>query len=276
MLPSRPTRSLDRPDVPVGTKHVAARSQPAGKANPHRHTQPRGVTRFLMAAAAVVVIGIVGGAFVTLQSLARDPERPLFSPAPALAGVLPSGTPKPWATRHPAGTAVPDKTKPPAPTRRPDRSPRPRPSTVAYVNPGPSFLPDGRIVYTLRGDEYEDVDVPDSGTFTERPDGSVLLETIRLYSYQLILTYALPEDVIPVGKTITRVDTRVCGSGEGDFWETYGPEGGDTLEHEVSAPGADGCWHYEKAPGFDTSVIAIIRLGSKMTIEKVEYTITVE
>ena len=144
------------------------------------------------------------------------------------------------------------------------------------MNPGPSLLPDGRILYTLRGDEYDDVDVPEDGKFTEKPDGSVLMETTRLRSYQLIVTYVLPDDVIPPGSRITRIDTRVCGSGEGDFWETYGPEGGDTLEQEVSAPGADGCWHYQNAPGFDTSVIAIIRLQSKMTITKVEYTVTVQ
>ena len=229
----------------------------------------------VMFAGFVVVAAVIAGAFVALQSGGRDPEDLLPRPEDALVALASSSTDKPWSTRHPAGTQAPAKTKPPAPTRRPDRSPRPRPSVIPYVNPGPSTLPDGRIVYTLRGDEYDEVDVPGNGTFIERPDGAVTLETTRDYSYQLVVTYYLPEDAIPAGRRITRIDTRVCGSGEGDFWETYGPEGGDTLEHEVSAPGPDGCWHYERAPGDDTSVIAIIRLRSTMTITKVEYTITV-
>ena len=144
-----------------------------------------------------------------------------------------------------------------------------------YVNPGPSLLPDGRLVYTLRGDEYDTADVPENGILREGPDGSINMQTTRLLSYQLIVTYVLPEKVVPAGKRIVGIDTRVCGSGEGDFWETYGPEGSDTLEHEVSAPGRDGCWHYRNAPEIDPSVIAIIRLQSSMTITRVEYTITI-
>lgn len=71
------------------------------------------------------------------------------------------------------------------------------------------------------------------------------------------------------GFTLRSVDVRICGSGSGDFWETYGPEGSDPVEHEVAAPDADGCWHYNGAPGPDTAVKAIIRLASTMTISRV-------
>ena len=73
---------------------------------------------------------------------------------------------------------------------------------------------------------------------------------------------------------IVNVDVRICGRGEGDFWEVYGPDGGDPFEYEVLPPQADGCWHFNGAPGHDLSVIGAVMLRSRMTIEFVEYAIT--
>jgi hypothetical protein len=104
----------------------------------------------------------------------------------------------------------------------------------------------------------------------------VRLETTRTISAQLMVTWFLPEGSIPADTVVTGVDVAVCGSGDGDFYETYGPEGSDPMEHEVEQPDPDGCWHYAGAIGDDTSVIAIIRLASHLIIDRVEYTLHVQ
>ena len=67
----------------------------------------------------------------------------------------------------------------------------------------------------------------------------------------------------------------VCGSGSGDFWEAYGPPGSSPDEYEVVPPSADGCWHFNDAPGPDTTVLVKLRLASTMTISRLEYVLTV-
>ena len=88
------------------------------------------------------------------------------------------------------------------------------------------------------------------------------------------VTWELPAEAIPAGYRIISIDTAVCGAGSGDFWESYGPAGSDPEEQEVIAPAADGCWHYNGAPGPDTTVKAIIRLASVMAITRIDYVVT--
>ncbi len=79
----------------------------------------------LMAGAFGLTFAILAGAFLALQSLARDPERPLYTPNPSLVAMA-SFAATPMPTRHAAGTPPPKQpqtTRPPTPTRRPaDRS----------------------------------------------------------------------------------------------------------------------------------------------------------
>ena len=46
-------------------------------------------------------------------------------------------------------------------------------------------------------------------------------------------------------------------------------------EYEVVPPSADGCWHFNDAPGPDTTVLVKLRLASTMTISRLEYVLTV-
>ena len=230
----------------------------------------------LMGGAFALTFALLAGAFVGLQELGRDPDRPLLmTPGPTLIAVA-SVPPSVRPTRHPAGTPRPQTTRPPTPTRKPtaDRTAKPSGAPSAAPTAAPSTVPGDPLVVVLGGDQYEVADVPDNGKLTRHPDGSITIETTRDYSFQLMVTWFLPTDAIPAGARIARLDTRICGSGGGDFWESYGPEGGETLEAEVSGPGPDGCWHYPNAPGWDSSVIAIIRLQSSMTITTVEYVVT--
>jgi len=229
-----------------------------------------------MAGAFALTFALMAGAFVALQSLARDPERPLLTAGPSLANMA-SVAPTPLPTRHAAGTPPPRQpqtTRPPTPTRKPTT----RPSAAASAAPtGEATIPaDGTLRVVLRGDQYELADIPENGKVTPVAGGGIRIETTRLYSHQLMVTWFLPDDALPAGATITEVDVAVCGSGDGDFYETYGPEGSEPMEHEVEPPGPDGCWHYDDALGDDTSVIAIVRLGSHLVIDRVEYTFTVK
>lgn len=230
----------------------------------------------LMAGAFGLTLAVLGGTFMALQSLAREPERPLRTATPSLVA-LPSIAPTPFQTRHPAGTPRPLTTRPPTPTRKPAPTPSDgRPAATPAPTTAPSVTAGGTITVVVPGDQYELADVPENGTVTPLPGGAVRLETTRIISAQLMVTWFVPEGSVPEGTTITGVDVAVCGSGDGDFYETYGPEGSDPMEHEVEPPDADGCWHYNDAIGDDTSVIAITRLASHLIIERVEYTLHVQ
>ena len=220
---------------------------------------------------------VLAGAFVGLQSMARDADRPLVTPGPTLIAIA-SVPPTPFATRHPAGTPRPLTTRPPTPTRKPAASASVAPSGGATSQPTASaapVTPGEQLTVTLRGDQYELADVPANGTITPRADGAITLTSTREISAQMMVTWFLPEDALPAGATIASLDVAVCGRGDGDFYETYGPEGSDPTEHEVEAPEADGCWHYRGSSGDDTSVIAITRLKSILVVERVVYTITI-
>lgn len=227
----------------------------------------------LMVGAFALTFAILGGTFMALQEMARDPERPLRTPGPSLVAVAPVA-PTPFQTRHPAGTPRPLTTRPPTPTRKP--APTPSGGGPA-ATPGPTTdapVPvDGAIRVVLRGDEFELSDIPENGTLTRVAGGGIRIETTRMYSHVLMVTWFLPDGVVPAGASIASLDVAVCGSGDGDFYETYGPLGSDPEEHEVEKPDPDGCWRYYDAYGDDPSVIAIVRLASHLIIDRVEYTV---
>jgi hypothetical protein len=149
------------------------------------------------------------------------------------------------------------------------------PPTSGPSGPPASTDPGGRIVVSVLGRDYATANVAGHGTLTQSTDGSITIQTDRTYAEQTEVDWELPADAIPAGATIRSLDVRVCGKGSGDFWESYGPDGSDPIEEEVTPPQADGCWHYTGAPGHDTVVKVYIRLASTMTITRVEYTATV-
>jgi hypothetical protein len=123
------------------------------------------------------------------------------------------------------------------------------------------------------GNDYVSATVPSNGKVTKTSNGAVL-ETTRDHSDSLEVTYNLPRRALPRGASIHSVDVRICGSGEGDFYEVYGPPDAEPNEYEVTPPNPDGCWHFNGATGSDLSVVAATMLQSRMLIEKIEYVVT--
>lgn len=227
---------------------------------------------------------------LSLQQLALLGGTFLF----ALAGMLsvymvaagtpaPTGAPSPSARPTPSPTPTPFNPEPtepgmtgPTPTRTPflvnGNTPAPL-RTPGIVLPRPSAEPGETIVITLDGRDYAESIVPRNGRLT-RNGPRVTLDTNRSLGEPLWVTWRLPSTALPDGAVAVNVDVKMCGRGEGDFWEVYGPDGGEPFEYEVMAPGPDGCWSFTDSPGHDMSVVAGVMLQSRLVIEKIEFTIT--
>ncbi len=196
---------------------------------------------------------------------------PTRGPAPtptASAVVSIAATPVPMPSTAPSASVDPAATIPAL-----------RTATPTSVVPSASTSGDETartVIVTVLGADYVSADVPQNGTVTKLPDGSVRLETTRMYSFPMVLTYELPPEMLPAGTRILAIQgTRVCGSASGDFWESYGPDGSDPTEHEFGPPQPDGCWHYGPAPGPDTTVTVGQRTQTVYIISKIEYTVTI-
>ncbi len=254
----------------------------------------------LLAASFIVTLTVLSGGFFVMQAFTPSPTAP---PAPTAAPATPAPTAAPIVTATPAATASPAPTAPPAasPATTPaSATPAPSPAATAVPTPvrtaAPSATasastsatasgspaasavptgPEGRIQVVVLGSQYSNSTVPSNGSVKLGNGGLVTFRTDRTISDPLELDWDLPESAIPAGFTIRSIDVRICGTGSGDFWETYGPTGSTPDEMEVTAPQADGCWHYTGAPGPETTVKAAIRLNSTMTVARIEYTVTV-
>jgi hypothetical protein len=229
----------------------------------------------LLVAAFVVTLSVLTGLFFVLGG---GPGAPAPTPSP-----LPTATVSPTIQPTKRPTPAPTATVAPTPelTASPTRAPTAAPATPAPATPAPSAAAssapqasgNGPLVIVEKGTDYVDSDIPAHGTLTSLPDGSITFTTDRTYAFQAEVQWQLPDGSIPTNRTVSSIDVRICGIGSGDFWESYGPDGSDPVEYEVTSPDPDGCWHYNGAPGDDTTVKAIIRLGSTMTIRTVEYTV---
>ena len=165
----------------------------------------------------------------------------------------------------------------------PSRTPRPRPSASSSIAPVRTPLagssptaptqPGESVVLVISGADFVDSSVPDGATLTQ-VDGAAVLESTRQAEEALLVTYDLPRDRLPAGALIHSVAVRVCGTGVGDFWEVYGPLGAEPFEYEVTAPSADGCWHFAGGNGGDMTVIAATMYETRMVVEQLEYTVT--
>jgi hypothetical protein len=196
----------------------------------------------------------------------RGSGQPLATPSP---------TPTAASVATPAPTAVPTDavtpTTTPVPTPRPTLMP-PLRTEDPIVLPTGAVNPGETVVYRIKGSQYVESVVPPGATLSRDGDAA-RLSTGESNGEPLWVTYRLPADQLP-DTHITNVDTRVCGSGSGDFWEAYGPTNSDPMEYEVTPPEADGCWHFVNAPGTDLSVIAAVMLDSVMTIDYIEFSVT--
>jgi hypothetical protein len=183
----------------------------------------------------------------------RTPPTPTPNPSPTVsASAAPSATPTATPTENPAATS---------PTR-------------PTATPAPSVGPGQQLEVVVAGSAFTEAEVPPNGTLRKLSGGAVLLELDRTFSEPLTLTYRLPATSIPAGRSVRRIDVKVCGAGSGDFWETYGPFGSEPFEYEVTPPGPDGCWLFTGGTIRDTTVLASIRLASKMRIDRIVYLVT--
>lgn len=205
-----------------------------------------------------------------------------------LGGSSPVATPSHTPEPTPDFVASAPPTIHPRPTIRPTATPSPGPSGTpasgtpsggpgatpkASPTPGPSLAPGSTLTITVKGRDYSNADIPSNGSVTKQGD-AVILKTTRDQSAFLVVEWTVPPGALPPGAKIARIDTLVCGSGKGDFWETYGPDGSDPYEYAVEEPAADGCWHFTNAPGPDTIVIASTRTEATMRVDRIVYTIT--
>lgn len=212
-----------------------------------------GGTLVLLVAAFFAFRALTDGDTVVLASPSASADASASLESSATAG--PSATPRLTATPAPTGTPQATATAKPAGTQ------------------GPTLAPGTTFDVVVLGQKYASKQVPANGSVTNGANGSILMTTDTSISDELTVTYRLPASAMPAGTQIASVDVAVCGSGQGDFWETYGPPGGEPEEHEVTPPDADGCWHYFDG-GSNTTVLAIIRLDSTLRIDRLVYTVT--
>lgn len=146
------------------------------------------------------------------------------------------------------------------------------------VGGGPSSVPGSAktVVVTVNGADYDKatVQMVDVSSVTPLPNGSVAMQTDRTGHGTLFVSWKAPSSPDLQPGSVARIDTAVCGTGSGDFWEVYGPTGSDEAEYEVVPPSGDGCWHFHNAPGPDTTITVGVTLTSILEIERVVYTIT--
>jgi hypothetical protein len=116
-------------------------------------------------------------------------------------------------------------------------------------------------------------DVPPPDTLMHLADGGITVTTSRDAGHPAHLAWDWSPPGLPPGATVSKVDTRVCGHGDGDFYEVYGPFDADPVEYEVTAPASDGCWHFSGGPS-DYSVTIYAYGNASMTIDKIEMTLT--
>jgi hypothetical protein len=108
-----------------------------------------------------------------------------------------------------------------------------------------------------------------------KPNGGIVVTTHRDSGHPLHLEWLFDPAALPAGSTVSHVETRVCGHGDGDFYEVYGPYDSDPVEYEVKPPAADGCWHFSGGPS-DWNISIYVYGDATMTIDRIEMDITAD
>ncbi|MES2209405.1 MAG: hypothetical protein V4515_04380 [Chloroflexota bacterium] len=225
----------------------------------------------LLAAAFGGTLAVLLLGFFALRAVTGGSLDPTAAPSADLLA-----TPTEFATERP--TARPTRTPRPAPSASggstsPGPSGTPGPTAGPTGTPRPTLPPGTVITITVKGRDYVSAEIPPNGTVKKQGD-SAILHTDRSMSLFLGVTWDIPPGSIPFGAKIARIDSRVCGSGSGDFWETYGPDGSEPFEYAVEEPSPDGCWYFTNAPGPDTAILSQTRTEATLRIDKIVYTIT--
>lgn len=228
----------------------------------------------LAASFGLTMVGLVGALLVI--SMFGGPGDPAASPSAepsATAFALATPVPSPSVRQPPiASSSASAAATDPNPSTV-QATPRPSATPRLTVTPRPSSGPAGTIEVVVRGRDYFTTNATEPGEITFQPNGGIVMETGRALTNAVAVDYRVPPGSIPSGRSIVSIDTKVCGSGSGDFWEAYGPDGGEPDEYEARDPEADGCWHFTGAPGPDSTTRAATQYQSKMRVDQVIYTI---
>jgi hypothetical protein len=225
----------------------------------------------LLLAAFGGTLAVLLVAFLVIEQLGAGSAVASATPSPspsAIAFATPRlVTPGPNASAS-ASTA-------PSPSAGPTATPtEPDATATPTRTPAPSLAPGTTIEIVVLGHEYVSSEVASNGKISLTVGAGILMSSTREFSNATSVEYKLPPGKLPPGTIIKRLDVAICGKGEGDFWETYGPADADPTEDEVTNPDADGCWHYLGGNGKDTTAKAIIEKQSSLRIDKVVYTVT--
>lgn len=223
----------------------------------------------------IVALAVLLGAFLGYRALTAGGTAAALAPATQQAP--PSNTPAASVQPSTSATPTPRATPTPKATPTPRATPTAAPSPTATSTPDPGDTqtprPSRTEMVTVPGAKYTSADVPEGGTVTPLTGGAIRIETGGPVAVTLTVLYNLPAGSLPAGARIASIDTDVCASGSGNFWEVYGPAGSDPDEFEVEAPGPDGCFHFKAAKGSDTLVKTIVEKASQMVVTKIVYTV---
>jgi hypothetical protein len=188
-----------------------------------------------------------------------------------VAGPSPSGAVGSEEPTFSGSVSVGESASPSAVPASASASPLPTPFATPLHTAGPTPVIGETVTYSVKGSAYVDSVIPPGGLITNLAGGAIKMTTGTANSDELTVTYRL---TLPAGRTVTRYQVNVCGAGSGNFWETYGPPGASPSEYEFEPPAGDGCWHFTGGSMTDTTVLAIIGLGSQMRIDRIDYILT--
>jgi hypothetical protein len=148
---------------------------------------------------------------------------------------------------------------------------------IVNASQGPTGPPANGVTqtFTVPLDKPRVSDVPSPDTLTPGLNGGIVVTTSRSAGHPAHLAWDLVPDGLPSGAVVEWVDVRVCGHGTGDFYEVYGPNGADPVEYEVTAPQADGCWHFA-GPTTDYNVTIYAYGDTTMAVDRIEMTLTTD
>jgi len=221
----------------------------------------------VLATAFVVTLGVLLVALFALRQLGAG-ETATVSPSPSASDVaLATASESASASIAGPSASVEASVEPTSTPSLTTSTSRPTPTRARSASAN-------TIEVVVLGSKYINPSLASNGKVTKLANGGMIMSSDRTISDPSEVQYRIPAGQIPAGTRITRIDVAVCGLGQGDFWESYGPSGSDPDEYEVTKPAADGCWHFNGGTGKDSLVRVAVEKLSSLRIDEVVYTVT--
>jgi hypothetical protein len=210
------------------------------------------------------------GLFVAV--LASACAGPGTTPRPSTAVAIPPASSAAPSTAPPASAVVPSiAPSPVAVTADPTASPPPSP----VASSPPTAAAQVTRTYQLNVQQPSVTKIAPQDKLDRKANGGIVVTTHRDSDHPLHLEWLFEPARLPAGSTASHVESRVCGHGEGDFYEVYGPYDSDPVEYEVKPPAADGCWHFSGRPS-DWIISIYVYGDATLTIDRIEMDVTTD